>query len=191
MSPPVFYAFVNFGYWLPLVFPVAGAMLVEHLSLITYRVVFEEREQRRVKSVFSKIVSPDVMHVLLGAEKLSLGGARREVTVFLPTSAASPSSAMHAAARGRIRPGTRADYEAAETCIEDPPRKRSKPSTFIWPRGRPGQKIRRTLDKYIGDCVMAFWGAPTPNPRHASDCVRAAVEAQRTIHDLNERLDAE
>ena len=66
-----FYAFVEFRYWLPLVFPIAGAMLVEHLSLVTYRVVFEEREQRRVRSVFSKIVSLDVMNELLGAEKLS------------------------------------------------------------------------------------------------------------------------
>ena len=56
-----FFAFVEFRYWLPLVFPVGGAMLVEHVSLVTYRVVFEEREQRRVKSVFSKIVSPDVV----------------------------------------------------------------------------------------------------------------------------------
>ena len=63
-------------------FPIAGAILVEHVSLIAYRVVFEEREQRRVKSVFSKIVSPDVMNVLLGAEKLALGGTRREVTIF-------------------------------------------------------------------------------------------------------------
>jgi len=36
---------------------------------------------------------------------------------------------------------------------------------------------------------MAFWGAPTPNPRHASACVRAAMQAQRAIYELNrERL---
>ena len=82
MWPPRFWVFVESLIWLPLVFPVGGAMLVVHLSLVTYRVVFEEREQRRVKSVFSKIVSPDVVNELLGAKKLSLGGARREVTVF-------------------------------------------------------------------------------------------------------------
>ena len=46
------------------------------------RVVFEQKERRRVKSVFSKIVSPNVVQELLSAERLSLGGARREVTVF-------------------------------------------------------------------------------------------------------------
>ena len=75
-----FYLFVESRIWLPLVFPVAG-MLVEHLSLVTYRVAFEEREQRRVKSVFSKIVSPDVVNELLGAKKLSLGGALNQIQV--------------------------------------------------------------------------------------------------------------
>jgi len=42
-----------------------------------------------------------------------------------------------------------------------------------------------TLDKFIGDCVMAFWGAPTPNPSHAVACVEAAIEAQRAIYALN------
>ena len=43
------------------------------------------------------------------------------------------------------------------------------------------------LDKFIGDCVMAFWGAPTPHPRHAVACVRAAIAAQRAIYDFNEQ----
>ena len=68
-----FFVFIQFRWWLPIVFPVAGAMLVEHIMLVTYNVVFEDREQRRVKSIFSKIVSPDVMNELLRAEKLSLG----------------------------------------------------------------------------------------------------------------------
>ena len=48
-----------------------------------------------------------------------------------------------------------------------------------------------TLDKYIGDCVMAFWGAPTPNARHALFCVRAAIDAQRAIYELNQRRSTE
>ena len=48
-----------------------------------------------------------------------------------------------------------------------------------------------TLDKFIGDCVMAFWGAPTPNPNHALACVRAAIEAQRAVYQLNQQRSAE
>ena len=46
---------------------------------------------------------------------------------------------------------------------------------------------RGTIDKYMGDCVMAFWGAPLDDRHHALKAVRAAVEVQRRIHDLNER----
>ncbi|HSY74169.1 MAG TPA: adenylate/guanylate cyclase domain-containing protein, partial [Dongiaceae bacterium] len=48
-----------------------------------------------------------------------------------------------------------------------------------------------TLDKYIGDCVMAFWGAPTPHKTHAATCVRAAIEVQRAIRELNKKRVAE
>ncbi|HMO66974.1 MAG TPA: adenylate/guanylate cyclase domain-containing protein, partial [Verrucomicrobiota bacterium] len=42
-----------------------------------------------------------------------------------------------------------------------------------------------TLDKYIGDCVMAFWGAPIEDPDHALHCVQAAIAAQRAMAALN------
>jgi adenylate cyclase len=48
-----------------------------------------------------------------------------------------------------------------------------------------------TLDKYIGDCVMAFWNAPVLNGRHALAAVEAAIEAQRAILQLNEQRLAE
>ncbi len=47
------------------------------------------------------------------------------------------------------------------------------------------QDNRGTIDKFIGDAVMAFWGAPASNPDHALDCCRAALECQRAIHRLN------
>ena len=40
-----------------------------------------------------------------------------------------------------------------------------------------------TIDKFIGDAVMAFWGAPASNPDHAMDCCRAALACQRAVHD--------
>lgn len=41
-----------------------------------------------------------------------------------------------------------------------------------------------TIDKFIGDAVMAFWGAPTPNPDHAVDCCRAALACQRAMGEV-------
>jgi hypothetical protein len=48
-----------------------------------------------------------------------------------------------------------------------------------------------TLDKYIGDSVMAFWGAPIPDEKHAVACVRAALAAQGAVNTLNEQRRAE
>jgi adenylate cyclase len=187
-----FYAFVEFRYWLPLVFP-AGAMLAEHLSLITYRVVFEEREQRRVRSVFSKIVSPDVMNELLGAEKLSLGGARREVTMFFADvrGFTTLTDEMQQRVADFIREH-QLEADVAEACIEESAQETLETvNLYLTTVADAVKKHGGTLDKYIGDCVMAFWGAPTPNERHASDCVWAAIDAQRAIRDLNERRTAQ
>ncbi len=188
-----FFAFVEFRYWLPLVFPIAGAMLVEHLSLVTYRVVFEEREQRRVRSVFAKIVSPNVMDELLGAEKLSLGGTRREVTIFFADvrGFTTLSDEMHQRVADFIREHE-LNYEAADKCIEESAQETLETvNLYLAAVADAVKKHGGTLDKYIGDCVMAFWGAPTPNERHASDGVRAALDAQRAIRDLNEKRSAQ
>src|SRR6185436_17088692 len=75
------YLYVHSRYWLPLVLPATGSFSAL-LSLITYRAFFEQSEQRRVRQVFAKLVSPNVVNELLKAEKLSLGGARRKVTVL-------------------------------------------------------------------------------------------------------------
>jgi class 3 adenylate cyclase len=184
-----FYAFVEFRCWLPLVFPIIGAMLVEHLSLVTYRVVFEEREQRRVRSVFSKIVSPDVMNELLGAEKLSLGGTRREVTIFFADvrGFTTLTDEMHQGVADFIREH-QIEADVAEICIEESAQEMlDTVNLYLATVADAVKKHGGTLDKYIGDCVMAFWGAPTPNEKHASDCVWAAIDAQRAIRDLNER----
>ena len=77
-----FVLYTQTRYWLPLVLPVGGALLMTHVCLVTWRVVFEQAERRRVRSIFSKIVSPKIVNELLSAETLSLGGARREITVF-------------------------------------------------------------------------------------------------------------
>ena len=187
-----FYAFVEFRYWLPLVFPL-GALLAEHLSLVTYRVVFEEREQRRVRSVFSKIVSPEVMNELLGAEKLSLGGARREVTIFFADvrGFTTLTDEMQQGVADFIREH-QLEADVAETCIEESAQETLETvNLYLATVADAVKKHGGTLDKYIGDCVMAFWGAPTPNERHASDCVWAAIDAQRAIHDLNEKRSAQ
>jgi class 3 adenylate cyclase len=182
-----FFAFVKFRFWLPLVFPLCGAMFIEHLMLVVYRVVFEEGQKRHVKTVFSKIVSPDVVNELLQLEKLSLGGGRQEVTVwfsdvrgFTQFTDESQAKALEFIREHNL------SGEQAETTINDEAHETL--ATVNLYLGAVADAIKRhkgTLDKYIGDCAMAFWNAPMPNAQHAAVCVRAAVEAQRAIYELN------
>jgi class 3 adenylate cyclase/CHASE2 domain-containing sensor protein len=184
-----FFLFIQFRWWLPLVFPIAGAMLIEHIMLVTYRVVFEEREQRRVKSIFSKIVSPDVMNELLRAEKLKLGGERREVTVFFAD--VRGFTTFTDETQERVAEFVRAhilDPVAAEKLFDESARETLETVNLYLSTVADAVKNHGgTVDKYIGDCVMAFWNAPVADKKHALACVRAAIEAQRAIHELNQK----
>lgn len=188
-----FYAFVQFRWWIPLVFPLGGAVLVQHLSLVTWRAIFEEGEKRRVKSVFSKIVSPDVVSELLRAEKLSLGGARREVTVFFADVRGFTALTDEAQERSaRFVKEHQLDAKATEAHLDESARETLNTiNTYLALVADTVITGGGTLDKYIGDCVMAFWGAPVANPEHAAGCVRAAIEAQRGIYRINQQRRAE
>jgi adenylate cyclase len=175
--------------WLPLVFPVLGAVLVQHLSLVTWRAIFEEGEKRRIKSVFSKIVAPDVVSELLRAEKLSLGGARREVTAFFADVRGFTALTDEAQERSaKFVKEHQLDTKAAEAHSDESARETLNTiNTYLGLVADTVITGGGTLDKYIGDCVMAFWGAPVANPNHAVGCVRAAIEAQRGIYRMNQQ----
>jgi adenylate cyclase len=55
---------------------------------------------------------------------------------------------------------------------------------FLTPLSRVIYKHRGTIDKYMGDCIMAFWGAPLPDPMHARNAILAGIEMQATLRAL-------
>jgi adenylate cyclase len=162
-------------------------MFVHHGFLVTYRVVIEQQERRRVRSVFSRIVSPEVVNELLGAEKLALGGARREVSVLFAdvrgftdlTDELQARAAKHVKQQGLTGGAAEAYFnEAARETLDTV-------NPYLALVADVVKQHHGTLDKYIGDCAMAFWGAPIPDDQHARHCVQAAIEAQRAILELN------
>lgn len=181
--------YVQTRYWIPLVLPLLVAGLMNYIALLLWRVLVEQAEQRRVRSIFSRIVSPNIVHELLGAEKLSLGGARREVTVlfadvrgFTEFTDTNQERADAFVAEHKLSGAEMESYydeQARETL--------NTVNTYLALVADIVKKHCGTLDKYIGDCVMAFWGAPTPNAAHACDCVHAAIEAQRSLATLNQQ----
>lgn len=174
-------------YWIPIVMPLGGFVL-PHFALVSYRVVVEQREQRRVRGIFSKIVSPDVVQELLSVEKLAaLSGARRTITVFFADVRGfteftdSTQQAAEEYVRNNNLPPERSRVYYDQTAAEQ----LQTVNLYLATIADTIKQHRGTLDKYMGDCVMAFWGAPTPNERHAVDCVHAAIDAQRGLHALN------
>lgn len=175
--------------WLPMVLPVGGVMLVHYGLLTAHRAIFEQREKRRVKSVFSKIVAPDVVNELLRAESVSLGGARREVTVMFADvrGFTELTDKVQEESAARIKEFSLSAETAEKYYDEVAAQTLEIISLYL---GLIADIVKRhggTLDKYIGDCAMAFWGAPKGSAQHARDCVRAAIDAQRSIHTLNEQ----
>jgi len=179
--------FVQTRHWIPLVLPVVAAMLIQHGFLVSYRVVLEQQERRRLRSVFDKMLSPHVAKEVLKMDSLVLGGSRREITVCFADvrGFTELTDATHDEA-ARIVAERRLSGHAANAVFDE--RARDMLDTVNRYLSLVAEVVTQhdgTLDKYIGDCVMAYWGAPTPNPHHALHCVRAAINAQRAIHELN------
>ena len=188
-----FGVYIQWRIWVPMFLPCVCAQMVTSACLTAWRVIFEQTERQRVKSVFSRIVSPNVVNELLRAEKLSLGGARREVTVFFADVRGFTefTDSSHETAAKFVQTSGLTGAEA--TAYFDQQAKETLATVNLY-LARVADMVKQhdgTLDKYIGDCVMAFWGAPTPNEQHALACVRAAIDAQRGIHELNEARAAE
>ncbi len=181
--------FIQLRYWMPIVFPVLGGLFLTHICLVTWRVAFEQAARRKIAAILATIVSPKVARELLMAEKLSLGGARRQITVLFAdvrgftelTDSSQERAEEHVRSKGL-------SGVEAEAIIDE--QARATLATVNLYLGTVADVIVEhdgTLDKFIGDCVMAFWGAPSPDPAHAASCVRAAVMAQRAVHELNRR----
>jgi adenylate cyclase len=176
-------------YWLAVVLPVLGALLIQYVCQITWRVVFEQAERRRVKSVFSTMVSPKIVHELLRADTLALGGVRREITVLFAD--VRGFTDLTDGSQERVAEFVRVEQlsgSAAEAAFDEQARETlATVNLYLGIIATTVIQHDGTLDKFIGDCVMAFWGAPTPNPDHAVFCVQAAIEAQRAVYELNRR----
>jgi class 3 adenylate cyclase/CHASE2 domain-containing sensor protein len=184
-----FEIFAHFRLWLPLVYPAGGAIVILHGTLLVHLVVFEEQDKRRVKSIFSKLVSPNIVNELLEAKKLALGGAHREVTVFFAD--VRGFTAFTDQAQEQIVKFLHEhpmDAVEAERHVEESARETLETvNLYLATVAEAVKRHHGTLDKYIGDCVMAFWNAPSTNERHALACVMAAIDAQRAIGELNDQ----
>jgi adenylate cyclase len=123
-----------------------------------------ERARRQIKQTFSRLMAPALVEQLAAEpEQLRLGGENREMTILF-----SDIRGFTGIAEG-LGP------QELTAFINE----------FLQPMSDVVMAHDGVIDKYIGDCIMAFWNAPLPDPRHAAHAVAAAKEMRRTLRALN------
>ena len=185
--------YVDFRYWIPMVMPMFGGLMLPHFSLVTYRVMFEQKEQRRVRSIFSKVVAPDIVQELLSIEEVALGGARRKLTIFFADVRGFTefTDSTQQAAEDYVTKNNLSEEQAQSYFDKVAADQVVTVNLYLATIADTVKAHQGTIDKYMGDCVMAFWGAPIANEKHALCCVRAAIDCQRALYKLNQDRFAE
>jgi len=150
-------------WWLQAVAPVS-AIFCTYAGTTAYDFIQSEMERRKTRAVFSRYVSPDVVEELMkDPDRAELGGAKKVVTI------------MFADIRGFT----------AYSENKDPVDVITRLNQYLTVMTRTIQKHGGTLDKYLGDGLMAFFGAPIYYEDHGERAIKAAVEIQDTIKELN------
>jgi len=129
-----------------------------------------EREKRFVRNAFAQYLSPVLVdRVSQHPEQLKLGGELKELTL------------MFCDIRGFTKISESLDPQALTQLM----------NSFLTPMTRLIQAREGTIDKYIGDCIMAFWNAPVDVADHAEKAILAALDMRAGLHDLNAKLAAD
>ena len=125
-----------------------------------------ETERRQVRGAFKQYLAPDLVDQLARRpELLRLGGEQRTMTI------------MFCDVRGFTT--------MSEQYKDDPQGLTALVNRLLTPMTHVVLGCRGTIDKYIGDCIMAFWNAPLDDPEHAANACRAALGMHAAIRELN------
>jgi adenylate cyclase len=162
------YAFDR-GLWLAMAQPISAIGLALFVGT-AYRYFVEDAEKRKVSKLFGRYVSKDVYKQLMAKPELAeLGGARREMSVLFSDLRGFTTITE----KGDPEELVRQLNEYFTTMVE-----------IVFRNGG-------TIDKFVGDMVMALFGAPVDDVSHADDAVTAAVEMVRELGELNRGWAAE
>jgi adenylate cyclase len=164
-----YWLFMYWGIWVNIIYPLLVLVLV-YTSLTVYRYLTEEKERKKIKGAFTYYVSSSVVNEMLKhPEKLKLGGDRRELSVLFSdirgfttiAEGLTPEELVHLLN----------EYLTVMTDI-----------VF---------KYDGTLDKYMGDAIMAIFGAPLDLPDHPIKACHSALEMIEELKNLNQKWIAE
>ena len=132
----------------------------------------EGKQKRQIKGAFAQYLAPDMVDALIAdPDKLTLGGEKRKMTI------------MFCDVRG---------FTAISEALKEKPEVLAEViNTLLTELTNDILECGGTIDKYMGDCIMAFWNAPVENPKHAELAVQAAQKMMKTIYKVNDIISAQ
>jgi len=162
-------AFTTYGLWLDLAIP-EGALAVSFAATATVEYLTEGRQRRQLRTVFDKYMAAEVVdEIMRNPEAIRLGGEKKELSVFFSDIAGFTSISE------KLDP---------ETLVELLNKYLSAMTDIIL-------RHRGNVNKYLGDGIMAIFGAPRGDPNHASLACFAALDSQSELAKRREQWKAE
>jgi adenylate cyclase len=148
-------------------YPLLSSVLV-YLTLLFSNYISEQAQRRRIRSAFSQYLSPALVEQLAQSpEKLVLGGEKREMSILFSD--------------------VRGFTTISELYRDDPQGLTSLMNSFLTPLTNAIIEHKGTIDKYMGDAVMAFWNAPLHDAQHEYNACEAALEMLHRVETLNQQ----
>ncbi|HET9687495.1 MAG TPA: adenylate/guanylate cyclase domain-containing protein, partial [Pseudolabrys sp.] len=146
-------------------YPLLSSALV-YLTLVFSNYISEQAQRRRIRSAFGQYLSPALVEQLAQSpDKLVLGGEEREMSILFSD--------------------VRGFTTISELYKDDPQGLTSLMNSFLTPLTNAIIEHKGTIDKYMGDAVMAFWNAPLDDARHEHHACEAALEMLSRVEKLN------
>ncbi len=150
--------------------PVLLQMSTTWASVVVWGYLSEGREKARLKAEFSTVLAPTVVdQLLINPDLAGLGGTERELTV------------MFSDIRGFTTMSEKLSPEGLTQFLNE----------YLTPMTEILIAHQGTLDKYMGDAIMAFWGAPIEQKDHAKRAALTAVEMLEKLEELKAKWRAE
>ncbi len=152
-----------FYHWIVYIVSPIASIFFAYVSSVLLRFFNAEAEKKQIRSIFNQYVSPSIVNELLAhKDKLKLGGDRMEVTVFFSD------------IRGFT---TFSESRTPEEVVSQLNEYLNAMTEIIF-------ACNGTLDKFVGDEIMAVWGAPLAQANHALLAVRCALKQMEALREL-------
>lgn len=162
--------FSEFGIWVNMVYPVFGAILLLYSSLTAYRYLVEEKSKRFLHSTFSSYLSPELIHEMVTSKTMpELGGEARIMTAYFTDIQNFSVFSEKLTAPQLVELLNELLSSMTEILLEQ----------------------KATLDKYEGDAIIAFLGAPVHIPDHPLRACRTAINMQAELNELRKKWSTE